>query len=298
MTIKDFLGIIRAPFLMLAMVCVLLGVGTAYNSGAKLSILNVILVFLGGISAHIAVNSLNEYFDFKSGVDFKTIKTPFSGGSGTLVNKPYLSKYALIIGIISTLIVALVGLYFVYLRGIVMFILGFFGILIVVIYPIVGVKNTLIALISPGLGFGTAMVLGTHYALSQSITISAILASFVPFFLVNNLLLLNQLPDLDADRESGRNNFVIKYGRKNAVVLYTIFNLLAYMVIIAGMFMGYFNNLSLLGLLTIVFALAASLKAMKYHSEIPKLIPALAMNVLVNLLTPLIVGISFLINTH
>jgi len=34
------------------------------------------------LSAHIAVNTLNEYMDFKSGLDYETLKTPFAGGSG------------------------------------------------------------------------------------------------------------------------------------------------------------------------------------------------------------------------
>ncbi len=40
------------------------------------------LALLGAFLAHISVNTLNEYFDFKSGLDLETIKTPFSGGSG------------------------------------------------------------------------------------------------------------------------------------------------------------------------------------------------------------------------
>ncbi|MGC8926666.1 MAG: prenyltransferase [Myxococcota bacterium] len=295
MSFRDFLGIIRAPFLMLAVVCVLLGFSTAYHSGANLTIFNVILVFLGGIFAHIAVNSLNEYFDFKTGLDFLTIKTPFSGGSGTLVSKPHLSKYALLIGVFSIIIVISIGLFFVYLRGTTMLLIGLLGTLVIIIYPVVGVRNSFIALISPGLGFGTAMVLGTHYALSGNISISAIIASFIPFFLVNNLLLLNQLPDVEADKECGRSNVVIRFGRKKAVIIFSIFNLFAYITIVFGMLSGYFNTLSIVGLLTAFLAFNSSIQAMRFHSEIEKLIPALAMNVLTNLITPLLVAISFMI---
>jgi 1,4-dihydroxy-2-naphthoate octaprenyltransferase len=37
---------------------------------------------------HGAVNAFNEYEDIKSGLDFKTQRTPFSGGSGTIVPVP------------------------------------------------------------------------------------------------------------------------------------------------------------------------------------------------------------------
>jgi hypothetical protein len=48
----------------------------------------VLLIFIGALFAHISVNTLNEYFDFKSGLDLTANKTPFSGGSGALPNTP------------------------------------------------------------------------------------------------------------------------------------------------------------------------------------------------------------------
>ncbi len=46
------------------------------------------LVLLGALAAHGAVNALNEYADYRSGLDLRTARTPFSGGSGTLVDHP------------------------------------------------------------------------------------------------------------------------------------------------------------------------------------------------------------------
>ena len=37
-------------------------------------------------------------------------------------------------------------------------------------------------------------------------------ASLVPFFLVNNLLLLNQFPDVAADRQAGRRHLLVQHG--------------------------------------------------------------------------------------
>ena len=47
-------------------------------------LLPLILALAGGLLAHISVNALNEYLDFTSGLDLTTLRTPFSGGSGTL----------------------------------------------------------------------------------------------------------------------------------------------------------------------------------------------------------------------
>ena len=81
--IKYILGPMRLPFLILTPACLLLGIGTAFWTGANIDQLSLVLIVIAGISAHISVNTFNEYFDFKSGLDFRTKRSPFSGGSGT-----------------------------------------------------------------------------------------------------------------------------------------------------------------------------------------------------------------------
>ena len=60
----------------------------AYQSQTQFYFSDLMLVLIGAVSAHISVNTFNEYFDFLSGLDAKTVKTPFSGGSGALVENP------------------------------------------------------------------------------------------------------------------------------------------------------------------------------------------------------------------
>lgn len=295
MNLRDFLGIIRAPFLILAPMCSLLGLATAYQQDAPLTPLNIFLAFFGGILAHISVNSLNEYFDFKSGLDLKTLKTPFSGGSGTLVKKPHLKKHALIIGLSAMVITFFIGIYFIYQRGIEMLLIGILGVIIVLLYPTIFVKSPLLSLISPGLGFGTSMVLGTHIALGGVAGLKEVLASLVPFFLVNNLLLLNQFPDKEADESVGRKNIVILWGRKRASFIYLIFNTLAYICIILGIVIGYFGIFSALSLLTIIFAILASIKAIRKPNDLNSLLPAQVLNVVINLLTPFLLAIGLIL---
>ena len=96
---KYILGPMRVPFLILTPMCVLVGVGTASWAGAALHPFYIILVMIGAVSAHISVNALNEYHDFRSGLDFRTEKTPFSGGSGTLPSNPEKAHVALLVGL-------------------------------------------------------------------------------------------------------------------------------------------------------------------------------------------------------
>ncbi|HMD90764.1 MAG TPA: prenyltransferase [Anaerolineaceae bacterium] len=195
------LGPMRVPFLILAPACVFLGYASAvWTNSRTVNWLNVMLVVIGAISAHISVNALNEYFDFKSGLDFKTNRTPFSGGSGTLPAAPEKSGYALATGLVSLAVTALIGLYFVLTRGLGLAPVGLLGLVIILAYTPRFNRSPLLCLIAPGIGFGTCMILGTVYVLDGRYNWTAFFASLVPFFLVSNLLLLNQFPDVEADR--------------------------------------------------------------------------------------------------
>ena len=90
--IKFLLDPMRLPFLALPPVCVLLGLGSAIWTQAEINWFHFVLVLIGALAAHISVNAFNEYFDFKSGLDATTSRTPFSGGSGRLQKNPELGK--------------------------------------------------------------------------------------------------------------------------------------------------------------------------------------------------------------
>ncbi|MGE5123464.1 MAG: prenyltransferase, partial [Acidobacteriaceae bacterium] len=114
---KAILGPMRVPFLILTPACVMLGIATAARAGAHLGALQIILVFVGALCTHISVNAFNEYEDYKSGLDARTERTPFSGGSGTLQANPKLADIALATALISLVILALIGIYFTWLQG-------------------------------------------------------------------------------------------------------------------------------------------------------------------------------------
>ena len=85
-----WLGVIRGRFLLLALTCVALGIAAALKTRDLDGgfVVDALLVLLGALAAHAGVNALNEYSDYRSGLDLQTRRTPFSGGSGTLVAQP------------------------------------------------------------------------------------------------------------------------------------------------------------------------------------------------------------------
>ncbi len=81
--LKLWLGEIRANFLVLAVVLVMIGGAAAFHDGCFNTGIFVVTV-IGAVCAHMSVNLFNEYSDWKTGIDDKTVRTPFSGGSGNL----------------------------------------------------------------------------------------------------------------------------------------------------------------------------------------------------------------------
>ena len=249
------LGSTRPAFLLLTPTCLLTGIGTAVYSGAELDYLLIGLILITALSAHASVNLLNEYSDFKSGLDFKTKKTPFSGGSGILPANPKLSPYVLLLGIIFLIITIGIGLYLAWLKSYWLIVLGASGVAMILLYSKWITHWPWICLVTPGLAFGPIMVLGTHLVLTGNINALSIVASLVPFFVVNNLLLLNQLPDVEADKSVGRNDFAIKYGFEKTVQMHRVLGSCAIVTILYGYIAGSLPFLSLVAALPIAINL-------------------------------------------
>lgn len=292
MQLRIALQTIRPSFLVLTPVCVFLGISISLSSQSPINFLVVFLVLLGAISAHVSVNTLNEYFDFKSGLDLVTKKTPFSGGSGALPANPGMAGSILVIGLVSLLVTVAIGIYLI-LKGNTQIIpLGAAGIALIVTYTQWLNRSPFICLIAPGLGFGVLMVVGTDVALTGTYSRLPWLVSLVPFFLINNLLLLNQYPDIEADASVGRNTFPIAFGFKASNFVYIIFVLAAYSLILLLILKGYIPKLSLIATMPILFSLYAFMGMIKYSSRIGEFPRIMMMNVAAATLTPLLLGIS------
>ncbi|MBS3753983.1 MAG: prenyltransferase [Anaerolineales bacterium] len=290
--LKLLLQPMRLPFLILAPACVSVGVGTAYWETGQIGSWNVLLVFLGGLSAHISVNVFNEYYDFKTGLDQKTQPTPFSGGSGMLPAHPEMEKETLLLGWLMFMITGAIGLYFVFVQGWQLVLVGVLGMVLLVTYTIFWVYQPVLSLLAPGIGFGLMMVMGTHFALTGVYSWEAFIASLVPTFLVSDLLLLNQFPDVEADRSIGRRHFPILVGRESSAVIYGIFLLLTYLAVVVGVILQLLPVLSLITLTTSILGWKTFRSVQRHAGEISELVPVLGMNVILSISTPALLSLS------
>lgn len=219
-SIEPVAGITRAPFLLLSVALVANGAAAASFAGAFDPIRTV--VALAGLgSLHASVNALNEASDYQTGIDFQTDPTPFSGGSGTLPEGDLGPRQAWLIGLLTAGFGAIVGFWFLWLVGAALLPFIVVGGGIVLVYTDHLTKYG-VGEVAAGLGLGALPVAGTAFVQGGSLPTAAIAVSIPSFFLTFDLLLLNEFPDEEADRQGGRRNLVHRLGRDGAANLFVL----------------------------------------------------------------------------
>lgn len=297
-----WLNQVRANFLVLAVLLVLIGIALSFKylpNNQTISHINIILIIIGSVLAHASVNLFNEYSDHLTGIDENTKRTPFSGGSG-MINSGFTTSKAVLTAAITTLLIAgAIGIYFGIMAHWSVFLIISIGIFSIIAYTPLLTKLMLGELFS-GLTLGTLVVLGTFIALTakpgQSLAsllpFEVIMVSIPPGILTSLLLLLNEFPDAEADRKGGRKHLIIKLGAQKAAYVYAAGVVATFVVILVLPLTGISSFWLYLGLLPLPFAIKATATALQYNNNIGKLIPALGANIVTVLLTDALLAVS------
>ena len=82
--ISTWLRAIRLRFLLASVVAVSAGLAISWWHTSSITVLDAILTLCGVLALHASVDLLNDYWDFKRGIDTTTQRTKMSGGSGVL----------------------------------------------------------------------------------------------------------------------------------------------------------------------------------------------------------------------
>jgi len=284
----------RPHFLILSVVLAFLGTSIAWYDG-YFHLGYALLAFIGLLLTHISVNTLNDYFDYRSGIDLATRRTPFSGGSGILPAGHLKPGQVFWLGMTSFLLAVLIGVYFIMVRGWLLLPLLLIAAVCVLLYTPLILRLAWPEW-SPGLGLGFLPVLGAYFVQTTAYTWPAVVAAIPSGILVHNLLLLNEFPDTEADRKANRKTLPITMGKTKASIVYSVLTVLVYFWIIGGVIARLMPVFSLIALLTLPLAIRAIQGARK-HEEMTRLVPAMANNVLVVLLTQLLLGIGYVLAT-
>lgn len=283
----------RPQYLLLSVILAFLGTCMAWYYRGTLHLGYALLAGFGLVLTHISVNTLNDYFDFKSGIDLKTKVTPFSGGSGILKAGLLKPGQVLAMGIVTLLLATPVGIYFILVQGWLLLPLLIVAALCVILYTPVILKRVWPEW-SAGIGLGLLPVLGTYFAQTGTYSWPSFFGAVPSFILVHNLLLLNEFPDAEADSSGGRKTLPITMGKTKTAKFYTAMTIFMYLWIAGCVIAGVSPIWTLLALLTLPFAVLA-IRGSFYPEDEAGVIVAMKNNVLVVLATQFLLGVGYLL---
>ncbi len=232
--------------------------------------LPALAALLGALLIQIGTNFANDYFDAKRGVDEDAVGYTRVTQSGLIpparVRNATIATFGLAI---------LLGTYLVYLGGLPIVVIGLSSVAAGILYTggpwpfgYHGLGDLFVFVY-----FGLVAVTGTYYVQAVAIlpiepfplwlpdgaiTIEAVLASLPMAALITDILVVNNLRDLEADRRAGKRTLAVILGYTWSRVEYIVLVLLAYAVPI--WFWGHhaFGTWVLLPLLTLPLAVSVA----------------------------------------
>lgn len=287
--LAPWLGVARAPFLLLPVTLVAAGAAAAAHEGA-FGWGPTLLAVVGLVLLHAAVNALNEASDMASGIDLSTTRTPFSGGSGTLPAGRLSLRATRIFAYGCAVAGGLVGGFFALRLGLAFALLMAAGAAAVLFYSDVFARIG-VGELAAGLGLGALPVWGAAWVQGQPPGPAALWAGVPAFFMTFDLLLLNEFPDEEADRAGGRKNLVLMLGRKGAALVYAAAAALTPGAIVAAVALRALPPLALAAVLPSLL-LAKPLAWALSDTREPVPIPAMAANVAWNLATNSVLALA------
>jgi 1,4-dihydroxy-2-naphthoate octaprenyltransferase len=305
---------IRFNFLLLSFMMVWMSFAISWSQGMTFNPIILLEVLLVAVLAHAWVNLKNEIEDTESGLDAMTVKTPFSGGTGALQNPVLLQKskrlmYLMIGLLVVTGVHLLSQISLDTSQWMKLFILLVVGLMSIWFYTSYCSRHIVLSLFVSGLCFGPIMMGASSIAFYPDVFYEVLMWSALPFLWVNNLLLMNQIPDQQADRKVGRKNYVIAFGSRNTVRLVALQWLLSILILASLAVNAKLTVVSVFIMMMVLLILVAKfvqsvLKFLEEDVFSPNQIlvhiglqKAQQLTVVINLLMPLIIGSVFIIET-
>jgi len=291
--ISVWLRVIRVRFLLASVIAVMTGLALNWSQNGSIDYFDAVLTFAGVMALHASVDLLNDYWDFKRGIDTKTTRTKMSGGTGVLPEGLLKPSSVYRAGVIFLVLGSLIGSYFVITYGILIAIILGFAIISIYFYST--------KIVDSGLGEffvavkGSMIVIGTFYIQSGQVNVESILAGIVIGTLSSLVLFIASFPDHDADKSKGRKTLVIAVGKDKARKLFWIFPLIAYGIIIIGVMLNYLPFLTLISLMSFPLMIKSGIGLQKHFESINNLEPYMSLSLKFSRLTGILFIIGFLI---
>jgi 1,4-dihydroxy-2-naphthoate octaprenyltransferase len=292
--ISVWFRVIRVRFLLASVIAVSAALSLNWWLNSSIDIFDAVLIFAGVLALHASVDLLNDFWDFKRGIDTTTKRTKLSGGTGVLPEGLLEPSTVYRAGILFLIIGSLIGTYFVFTDGITIAVILGFAILSIYFYST--------KIVDSGLGEffvavkGSMIVIGTFFIQSGQITMESILAGIVVGTLSSMVLFIASFPDHDADKSKGRKTLVISVGKQKAAKLFWIFPIISYSAILCGVSIGLFPEFSLISFFSIPLMIKSGRGLQKNYDSVDDLVPFISSTLMFSRLTGILFVAGFLIS--
>ncbi|MDQ3909720.1 MAG: prenyltransferase [Thermoproteota archaeon] len=291
--LSTWLRAIRIRFLLASVIAVSNGLAIAYWKYSTVDLFYAVLTYIGVVFLHASVDLLNDYWDYKRGIDMATRRTKFSGGTGVLPENLLTPRTVYTAGIIFLILGGSIGAYFVAIRGLAIAVILGFAVVTIYFYST--------QIVNAGLGElfvaikGAMIVLGSLYVQNAMIEPAALYDGAIVGILSATVLFINSFPDYEADKSKGRRTLVIILGRKTGSIMFPVFIIAVYALIIGGIFLGFTKFYSLLTFASVPIALKSVILLRKQPQAVDKMVPAMASAVTYSRLTGFLLALSFIL---
>jgi 1,4-dihydroxy-2-naphthoate octaprenyltransferase len=292
--LSEWFRVIRIRFLLASVIAVSAGLALSWWHGVQIDIWYAIMTLAGVIALHASVDLLNDYWDYKRGIDTLTQRTKMSGGTGVLPEGLLEPTQVYRAGIIFLIIGGLIGSYFVVIDGIIIGLILAFAVLSIYFYSTKIVDSGLAELFVTVKG--TMIVLGTYFIQSSEINISSIMAGIFVGVLSSLVLFITSFPDYEADKAKGRKTLVIFLGKQKATTMFWIFPIISYSVLISGIIYEIFPLYCIISLAVVPLIIKAGLKLKQNFDDIPGLVPAMSSTITFSRITGTLFVIGFILS--
>jgi 1,4-dihydroxy-2-naphthoate octaprenyltransferase len=189
-------------------------------------LVTVLVILIAAIAIQIASNLINDYYDFKKGLDKENRLGPQRAISeGTVTAKAM--KFAISIVIIIAL---LSGLYLAAIGGLPIVIIGLFALLFAWLYTAtpyslsyLGIADIFVLLF-----FGPIATVGTTYLQTTTFSHTSFWLGMINGCISMAILTVNNLRDIESDRNAGKRSLIVRFGKRFGEFEYLFLYLLAF----------------------------------------------------------------------
>lgn len=226
---------------------VLVGTAVAHHNGHFQPGL-FLVTFVASVAIQAATNLVNDYYDYARAVD-----TPESLGPSGVIRLGLLAPRAVLIGGMTLFALAgLLGLYLVAARGWPILAVGVLSVLAGYAYTAGPLPLGYIGLgdLTVFIFMGPVIVLGAYYVQAGMLSLTAAWASIPMAALVTAILVVNNLRDIEEDRQKGKSTLATILGPRGSRMEYFILLLAAYLSVAVGVVLRLLPPLGLIAFLT------------------------------------------------